>query len=1187
MYLKALELHGFKSFPVKTRLTFDRDVTAIVGPNGSGKSNISDALRWVMGEQSTRALRGGKMEDVIFGGTEKRGPMGFAEVSLVFDNSGHIFNMDSSEVMLTRRYFRSGESEYYINKNQVRLKDISEMLMDTGLGRDGYSIIGQGRIDEILSVRSTDRREIFEEAAGISRFRHRKEESERKLERADENLLRINDKISELEIQVEPLRRQSEIAKRYLILRDELRGLEISAWMDELDRLSSQTKQLDMDCASAAKELAEAKSELDRLYASGEAYFERVKAKETETEKVRTLLAETEASAAETENEAAVARADQRSNSDNIERVKAELEQQEDRDSGILSQIQERETRIGQIAEEKKAGEERAEILNREMAELDARADAEEAAIAAVTREAGEIAVRLSGARATVSALADALQELEDRNAGRLAELNDAEQRLQTAENETRAQTEALGAAQQHREELANLVSGHTLRTESRRRRAEAAAQKKMNLTMELGAMRSRIALLTEMEKDYQGYSKAVKTVMQEAKRGFLRGVHGTIAELVRSDARCTLAVETALGAGIQNIVVSSEADSKAGIELLKRRGGRASFMPMSVVRGSRLTERGLEEEDGFVGIAADLVKFDPQYTGVVTYLLGRTVVSENLDTAVRTARRYGHRFRIVTLDGQVINAGGIMTGGSAVSNAGILSRANELEELAKREKNAAQQAADAEKASEDAQRELTKAEYELSVAADELRRAEDEVLKLEAARLHSSQMEVAVRDGRDSLRAEAETLSRRTAETENQISQTRQTISELEAKAAGLQETAEARSAGFKGLAGRRQELVDELSALRARDASLDAERDAVLRAMDELKTLRRSLSGGRSQYLAALEGYQRRAQELEASIADCAGRLAAIGAQAEGYRRRLSQISQEKLQLEAERTRRDRDIQEKNNLQIQLEREAARLEQKRQAVLGEEKRIVDKLWDSYELSRTAAMGLRQPVENKAETQKRIGEIRREISRMGTPNIGAIEEYERVNTRYTFLTDQRDDVEKARSELLKIIREITANMRSIFAREFTQIAESFSTTFRELFGGGKASLELEDEENILDCGIEIKVQPPGKTLKTITLLSGGEKAFVAIALYFAILKVRPAPFVVMDEIEAALDEANVTRFAQYMRTMADKTQFLVITHRRGTMEEADVLYGVTMQEHGVSQVMRLDLSEAEKTIKA
>ena len=359
------------------------------------------------------------------------------------------------------------------------------------------------------------------------------------------------------------------------------------------------------------------------------------------------------------------------------------------------------------------------------------------------------------------------------------------------------------------------------------------------------------------------------------------------------------------------------------------------------------------------------------------------------------------------------------------------------------------------------------------------------------------------------------------------------------------------------------------------------------MLRAMDELKTLRRSLSGGRSQYLAALEGYQRRAQELEASIADCAGRLAAIGAQAEGYRRRLSQISQEKLQLEAERTRRDRDIQEKNNLQIQLEREAARLEQKRQAVLGEEKRIVDKLWDSYELSRTAAMGLRQPVENKAETQKRIGEIRREISRMGTPNIGAIEEYERVNTRYTFLTDQRDDVEKARSELLKIIREITSNMRSIFAREFTQIAESFSATFRELFGGGKASLELEDEENILDCGIEIKVQPPGKTLKTITLLSGGEKAFVAIALYFAILKVRPAPFVVMDEIEAALDEANVTRFAQYMRTMADKTQFLVITHRRGTMEEADVLYGVTMQEHGVSQVMRLDLSEAEKTIKA
>ena len=1004
MYLKALEIQGFKSFADKTRLTFEKDITAIVGPNGSGKSNISDAILWVMGEQRSKALRGARMEDVIFGGTEKRGAMGFAQVSLIIDNSAHIFDSDSSEIMLTRRYYRSGESEYYINRESVRLKDIHSLLMDTGLGRDGYSIIGQGRIAEIVSSKSTDRREVFEEAAGISRFRYRKEEAERKLEKTEENLLRINDKIEELELQVGPLKSQAETAKKYLVLRDELRTREISVWMTTLDKLHAQAESVNLEYEQLRQSLETAKAELEALYASSGSITERMHQKDIESEQARERLRLTEARAADCESAAAVLRANVRSSSENRNRQMQDIEEQESRTAEIRQRIAQDEGRVAELLSE--------------------------------------------------------LKELEERQ-----------------------------------QQNSNVLDGCRMKLTNRENVVNDLSQKANALAVDGRSMDGRIHMLTEMEKEYEGYSKAVKTVMREAGRGNLRGVHGPVANLLRTDEECALAIETALGAASQNVVIDSQNDGRAAIELLKRMdAGRATFLPLESIRG-QLMKNAPERDPGFVGIAYELVRFDPKYNGIFLNLLGRTVVAETLADAVRMSRNSGNSLRIVTLDGQMIHAGGSMTGGSSAKNTGILSRANELEKLKKQRVRMAE---------------------EEKKCAEELQRAKT---NLAAVRY---QMDVAQEDQ----------------------------------------------------------------AALRAEVSSREAERHATENSIRQFRLLLDSLSGDSDTRRAAVEALDRQIESFRQRQQEKEAQLESIRREAEGIRREIDEISRGKLELEGRRTKAEKDAQAHNAAILDLERQTARIEQKKLAADLEEKQILDKLWENYELSHSAANALRQPVENLTKANKAIQELRREISALGNPNIGAIEEYERVNTRYEFLASQRDDVEKAKKELLGIISEITGEMQEVFTARFQQIDECFRQTFLELFGGGKAALVLEDESDVLECGIEIKVQPPGKAVSNISLLSGGEKAFVAIALYFAILKVRPTPFCVMDEIEAALDEANVTRYAQYMRRMADKTQFLVITHRRGTMEEADMLYGVTMQEKGVSTILELDLAEAQKSIE-
>ena len=1187
MYLKALEIQGFKSFPDKTVLNFGEDITAIVGPNGSGKSNISDAIRWVMGEQSSKSLRGVKMEDVIFGGTETRNQMGFAQVTLVLDNTEHIFpSMEETEVAVTRRYYRSGESEYYINKQSVRLRDVNELFMDTGMGREGYSIIGQGRIDEILSQKSGDRREIFEEAAGISRFRYRKEETERKLERTEENLVRINDKIAELELQVEPLRAQAETAKQYLIYRDELRLLEISVWLENLETLKTNAIKLDTDLSLAREELKKANADLEALYAASEQFSARIHENDIVQEEKRAQLSELDAQVKEQESAVAVLQTGIAHNEENIARVEEELRSQSDRVGSMDAQITQQRARIEELEQSKNEVETALSELLKQAEELSKNAG--EAASEAETLR-GREALALSAAadsRAEVAALRSTLSEMDERESAIAAEQESGEAQLSETRKSAAENRRALESAQEEADAIRNIIAGHTMKMQGRVEREKETGEQHVSLTMEMNNLDSRIRLLSEMEKEYEGFNKAVRLIMQAAEKNALRGVHGPVANLMTTDKRYAVAIEIALGAGMQNVVVDREEDAKSAINFLKQRdGGRATFLPLTAIRGDVLREAGVEREYGYVGVASQLVQFDKRYTEIFNNLLGRTVVVEDMDCGIAIARKYSNRFRIVTLDGQVLNRGGSMTGGSVSRSAGILSRANELKELTAWREALTEKLDAALREADEAKRDLNAAQYELDVAREQQRGAEDAVLRLTGEKKQYDMLLESLRTRESDIAAELESITARTEELKKAAAAREEEIKKHEAEAARCRAESEEKLAGQNELQRDSAHLGDEIAARKSTLSGFTAERETTERALGDLETLAQQMRGDEDGRRALIEDYRAKIKAAEEEIAQHDAVTASLRADAEKRRAELAELAEAKLALEGERSANDRRYRECNELLSQTQAAAGRLEQKRVTAAMEEKQILDKLWESYELSHSAAQEQRIELESVPKASRRINELKREINGLGNVNVGAIEEFDRVNTRYTYLTGQRDDVEKAKEELLGVIENITSEMTVIFKEQFALIRESFQETFLELFGGGKATLELEDENAVLDCGIEIKVQPPGKALKTLSLLSGGEKAFVAIALYFAILKVHPTPFCVMDEIEAALDEPNVIRVAHYMRRICDKTQFIVITHRRGTMEAADVLYGVTMQERGVSKVLTINMNDMAKEL--
>ena len=1184
MYLKSLELQGFKSFPDKTLIRFGDDITAIVGPNGSGKSNISDAILWVMGEQSSKTLRGAKMEDVIFGGTQKRNALGFAEATLTLDNKDRALPYDADEVMVTRRYYRSGDGEYYINRQSARLRDIHEMFMDTGMGREGYSNIGQGRIDEILSLKSADRREIFEEAAGISKYRHRKEETERKLAHTEDNLLRIGDKVSELELQLEPLRIQSEKAKKYLEYKDELKGVEVAIWLDTLEKLSAAAKKAEEDYASASFVLQQSHEELTALYAKSEELAQLLRVRDGDLETARLKVNMLESTTQQLEGQMAVLRGNVENNLANIARIEEELRGQEDRSGGISAQMdmaRQRILEIGQLLEQRR---QTIAALQQELAAMTANAQGLTKQFLELRGRETALTADIAGREADIRGLQESLRLSAQRIAQLREELTAGALRERDALAALQECSKALETAREDVTAAGNMIAGYSLRQKNRMKRRDELAEELRAVTAKLDGVKAKTRVYRAMERDFDSYQKSVKLVMQEAQRGALRNIHGPVSRLIRTDDEYTVAIEIALGAAMQQIVVGTEADGKAAIAYLKRTGGgRATFLPLSVIKGRPLQETGLERSRGFVGIASELVSCEKQYRGIVENLIGRTVIVRDIDCAIEMAGKFSNRFKIVTLDGQVVNPGGSMTGGSVNKEAGILSRANELEKLSRQEQELTEKQQLLEADLREAQRSLDQVEFQMTAAADQLREAQDRVLTLEGREKQHEILLQAIREAAASARRELEALEERERSDRDRFSAQQAKIqvysTELESVRAKLSQLEGSQAEA--GEASRR--ITGQITDLRAEEAALEAERLTAENHIRDLEQLRSAMEGDRDKKLALMDMIRQENDRLEAEIADVQRRRQENYEETQRMRQDLERILKLRAETEAEKTRAEREAQEKNKDILTMERSCALLEQKKVTTAMEERQIIDKLWDSYELTPGTAAEKAGAIESVAAGNRRISELKRKIAALGTPNLGAIEEYARVNERYTYLVEQRDDVLTSKRELESIIRNITQEMTTIFVTEFAKINQFFGQTFQEMFGGGKGQLILENPEEPLTCGIEIRVQPPGKQVKTITLLSGGEKAFVAIALYFAILKVRPTPFCMLDEIDAALDDRNVERFATYLRGLSKKTQFIVITHRRGTMEASDVLYGVTMQEQGVSKLLRLDLNQMEQ----
>ena len=1184
MYLKSLEVQGFKSFPDKTLIRFGDDITAIVGPNGSGKSNISDAILWVMGEQSSKTLRGAKMEDVIFGGTQKRSAVGFAEATLTLDNSDRALMYDADEVMITRRYYRSGDSEYYINRQSARLRDINEMFMDTGLGREGYSNIGQGRIDEILSLKSADRREIFEEAAGISKYRHRKEETERKLATTQDNLMRIGDKVSELELQLEPLKIQSEKARKYLDLKEELQGVEVAVWLDTLDKLSAAAKKAEEDYASASFVLQQAHDDLDRLYRQAEDFGELLRRRDGELETVRQKVNMQESAHQQLDGQMAVLRGNVINNNTNLARIEEELKGQEDRSGGIAAQIRQAEDRIRQIESDLAQKRTALEQCQQELAAMTANAQGLTRQFLELRTKESSLTADIAGREADCGGLEESIRQVRQRLEQLQADLTAGAERKKDAKSQLDTTRKELRTARENVTAANNMIAGYTLRQNTRTKRRDELAQKLRESTAKLDSVSAKTRVFRAMERDFDSYNKAVKMVMQESQRGALRNIHGPVSRLIRTEDQYTLAIEIALGAAMQQIVVNTEADGKAAISYLKRTGGgRATFLPLNTVQGKKLQETGLESCRGFVGIASELVSSQDRYQGILDNLLGRTVIASDLDAAIAMSQKYRNRFKIVTLDGQVMNAGGSMTGGSVNKDAGILSRANELEKLTKQEKTLQDQNAALDAELREAQRLTDQVEFQINTAREQLREAEDQVLRLEGMEKQYEILLNAIEEAEESAQREQKSLQEREASDRERCATQRGMIQVLNRQLEETRQSLDALEGSQTEAAEATAEISRRTTELKTQEAALEAERNTAQVHIGDLKNLQSAMEGDRERRIGLMDSIRADNQRLESEIAGLQKQQAECDALTEKYRKEQQKTLEARAEAEASKTKAERESQEKSKDILNMERACALLEQKKLTTSMEEKQIVDKLWDSYGLTPGTAGEKRGEIESVAAGSRRISELKRKISALGTPNLGAIEEYARVNERYTYLAEQRDDVLNSKRELESIIRDITKEMTTIFVSEFQRIDRYFRETFEEMFGGGKGQLVLENPEDPLACGIEIRVQPPGKQVKTITLLSGGEKAFVAIALYFAILKVRPTPFCMLDEIDAALDDRNVERFASYLHNLSKKTQFIVITHRRGTMEASDVLYGVTMQEQGVSKLLRLDLNQMEE----
>lgn len=1188
MYLKRIELQGFKSFPEKIKLEFNKGITAVVGPNGSGKSNIADAVRWVLGEKSAKNLRGSKMEDVIFNGTANRKPLGFAEVSLVMDNSDRSLNIDFSEVTVTRRVYRSGESDYSINNTRCRAKDILELFMDTGVGKEGYSIVGQGRIDEILSTKSEDRRHLFEEAAGIVKYRTRSIEASNKLNKERENLVRVNDIIDELEKQVGPLEIQAEKAKKCIILSDKLKLVRINIFVRDAVKFENEIKELEKQIKLINIDIEKENKNEKKLNDKRSALKNNIAETDRELEKTAQNIGDKRSEREQKENDIKLCQQAVDHLKENIERITGEnaegskaIAEKEENITNISSEI---ETKNAELSARKKAFDEKMLVfseLSSQVSEREELLNQYNSEVISKMNKATDVKNEISKAEAMLSQLnirktqaENNISELKEQYSDRSSALSDAEKEMERADKEERLNKESIDKM---------IEQYNTLM-----KNAEEARERQTAVNKSIQEKNSRLRILSELEKSYEGYYEGVKAVLgqRDNKNADFKGICGAVGEVINLESRYETAIEVALGSSVQNIIARTEEDVKKAIAYLKKSGkGRATFLPMTAIKPRTLgaEKYNIIKEKGVQGIAKELISYSQEYENIMSSLLERVIVADNIDNAIALAKKTKYAYKIVTLEGELINAGGSMTGGSLHrKTASIFSRGREISELREELKSLYEEQAstnaDVEKISEICEN----LDYKITEAKEELQdiaiRKTEASARIDQAREYAEDIESRLKDSDNELYElnitigkgieKKEELAVFLGEIENEINEINEKLNEYQSL---IQSDRDVREASNEEISAMRVELNQLENDIYTFNSDID-------RINEEISAARSALAEGENSIAElndSIEQKKNEMSELEESVRT-------VKAEYEELFDVQERLYKYKTDVNASLDELEKDIKNQLETKTALEKELDRLEVRRTNTDEKSRTLYDSMWEEYEITYVTARAAEKLEMSDSELKSEEKKLRNQIRALGNVNLNAVEEYADVKERYDFLKKNRDDILETEKKLVEIITDLNSMMEKQFTEQFAIISRNFSQTFAEMFGGGVAELKLSDDSDILNCGIEIAAQPPGKTLKNMMGLSGGEKALTAIALLFAILKMKPSPFCILDEIEAALDDANVVRYAEYLKNFTDDTQFIVITHRKGTMEAADILYGVTMQEQGISKLVSVKFNEKE-----
>lgn len=1180
MYLKSLEIHGFKSFPDKIRLDFDKGITAVVGPNGSGKSNIGDAVRWVLGEQSSKTLRGAKMEDVIFAGTQLRRPMGFASVTLCIVNTGEL-DTGTDEVFVTRKLYRSGESEYLINGAQVRLKDISELFMDTGLGRDGYSIVGQGKVAEIVSSKSAERRSIFEEAAGISRSRYRKEDAQNRLEKAEENIVRLEDILRELADRVGPLKEQSEKAEKFVVLAERRKALEVTVWINRIDEIGARISQIGEQLLVNEAEHGNAQIDIKTLEDREQEISKDLNLSNIAIERLQGDIMENQRTASDNRSKAAVLENDISHANEKIAELEKRTEEAKAAGSDSVELIRRKTEELREAQSRIKASEQRIMELQDELLHTDERSGELDSVQNSHEQKLNGLYIRRTELNTTISASQKSLDDAREADAAEQKRLTELKANMSALEGEKEQVAEALSVIDEKIAEEKNRLAGTKKLYEGKAAKLSDIQKKASGTEVEIRVRRERSRILNDLENAMEGYSNASKTILRAAKNGRIKGVCGTVSGIMKIAPEYSTAIETALGAAIQNIVTENEDTAKRGIELLKKENaGRATFLPLTSVKGNRLDVRGLEDEPGFVAVASDIVECDSRYEGVVRSLLGRVAIAESIDYAGDIARKNGYKFRIVTLDGQVVNAGGSYTGGSVNRSSGILTRKNEIERISSEIEALEAEARKYASAVMAAKDECERLSINIAGIEDELSAMQTDKVRFESESKRIEELSGQIMSAQTAAEESAKRLRSKNEEVEESVRKNKALLDEVTAAIEEALLLSSDNLARREELRREREASADKLSQEKISLAQLRMDCDSREREITDLERRCEEMGDLTARYTLDIEDQNRLISELREQIEKLEAVMKSDSDESERLVSEIAGLKAENMRREQEAVKLRSDLKEANRRREELVNERTRLEERRSTAQNEQDRIVSDMVEQYDIYPSDAREIIIPDADIRKINSELQTVRGQIKALGNVNLAAIEEYKEVSVRYNELHSQLSDVNRSKRELERLIEELTLTMETQFKQSFDRINESFKKIFTELFGGGRADLSLSDPDNVLESGIDIKVAPPGKVIGNLSLLSGGEQAFVAIAIYFAILRIRPAPFCILDEIEAALDDVNVSRYAQYLHNFTDTTQFITITHRRGTMEEADVFYGVTMQEKGISRLLKMEQGE-------